>query len=70
MSDDTQERILDAMSAANPDVEGDLMRHLDLRGVGDVVREGMKVLDCRKRGRSRYVQGWRAEGTHDLSEAK
>lgn len=55
---DVQDRICEAMKAANPDIDGDLMRHLDARGVGDVVREAMEI--TRRPRRSRYVQGWRA----------
>lgn len=51
--------ISEAMDAANPDVDGDLMRNLDMRGVGDVVREGMEIVREGRRGRSRFVQGWR-----------
>lgn len=50
-------KIVEAITAANPDVSGDLMRHLDLRGVGDVIREGMEI--GRSLRRSRYVPGWR-----------
>jgi hypothetical protein len=51
--------IAEAMEAANPDIDGDLMRNLDLRGVGDVVREGIEIVREGRRRRSRFVQGWR-----------
>jgi len=54
-----RDRIYDAICAANPDIKGDLMHHLDARGVGDIVREEMDNLLRRRRGRSKYVQGWR-----------
>lgn len=33
-----QELIREAMAAANPDEDGSLMRELDKRGVGDIIR--------------------------------
>jgi hypothetical protein len=57
--DAQRSRVSEAMDAANPDIDGDLMRHLDQRGVGDVIREGMEIVRSSRRGRSRFVQGWR-----------
>lgn len=48
-----------AIAAANPDIDGDLMRHLNLRGVDHIVKEAMAI--ARSNRRSRYVQGWRPD---------
>ena len=61
-----QRLILEAMSAANPDIEGDLMRELTKRGVAGPVKELQDYL-CQNRKasrdrRPRYVSGWRPNG--------
>lgn len=39
ITDQQRELIREAMAAANPDIEGDLMRELDKRGVGHIIRQ-------------------------------
>ena len=58
-----QEAIYRAMSRANPDEEGSLMREL-MRECPDVGRQVQQVANAvpsrRHSGRSCYVPGWRA----------
>jgi hypothetical protein len=58
-TDIERDRIHEAICAANPDIDGDLMRHLDMRGVGDRIRDGLEIVKSVSRRRSRFVQGWR-----------
>ena len=57
-----RKNIAGAMEAADPDTDGSLMAEIDRRGSGDVMREMMDRIQhevVRRRGRSRYVQGWK-----------
>lgn len=52
----------EAIVHADPEQDGSLMAEIDARGAGDGFREIMDRLNseiARRRGRSRFVTGWR-----------